>query len=223
MMVPNRKAKIDFLISAFLLLLFSIFTFLVSTLDVGVSDTGVTVGFSSVNLPFFRAFPANRILYVLSEVLGYVALALAFSFAVLGVLQWKKRGKLSLVDKDLFLLGVLYIITIFFYVLFLLKFISARPVALVGAAENSYPSSHTVLAVTVFSSGYLTLGRRLSARRSRQVFLVFFVLCTVTVAARLFSGMHWLTDVVGGVLLSASLSFLYAGGLHCLPEFPKRG
>jgi undecaprenyl-diphosphatase len=50
------------------------------------------------------------------------------------------------------------------------------------------------------------------------------LVAAVTVAARMMSGVHWLTDIIGGVLLSCVLLGLFALGLEVLGIYTeKRG
>ena len=66
-------------------------------------------------------------------------------------------------------------------------------------------------ALCVMPTAMLQLSRRLRSGRLRS--LVLAVLAAFTafmVVGRLLSGVHWLTDIVGGVLLSAALVCLYA-------------
>ena len=50
------------------------------------------------------------------------------------------------------------------------------------------------------------------------------LVAAVTVAARMMSGVHWLTDIIGGVLLSCVLLGLFAFGLEVLGVYTeKRG
>jgi len=73
-----------------------------------------------------------------------------------------------------------------------------------GAPTNSWPSGH-IAAATVFYVGLAVIVYWNSRRKlSRAVFTVIAVAAPVTVAmARLYQGMHYLTDIVGGMILAA--------------------
>ena len=76
--------------------------------------------------------------------------------------------------------------------------------------EASYPSSHTMLAVCVMSTAICQLKWKMRDEHvSRIVQGVLAVLIVLTVAGRMISGVHWFTDIIGGVLLSAFLVSLY--------------
>ena len=88
---------------------------------------------------------------------------------------------------------------------------------LLGAApEASYPSSHTLLTLCVLGAAWVDLWHRLAQKKAlRTVFnALAVVVMAVTVAGRLLSGVHWLTDIAAGVLLSAALVALYAAVSH---------
>ena len=58
------------------------------------------------------------------------------------------------------------------------------------------------------------VNRRLGQPKLRQLTaLVVLVFSAVMVLGRLISGVHWLTDIIGGVLLSAGLYLLYRGSV----------
>lgn len=80
-----------------------------------------------------------------------------------------------------------------------------------GKLEASYPSSTTVLTLCVMPTAMLQLSGRVRDRVVRRAALTLIVVFTVfMVAGRLVSGVHWLSDIIGGILLSGGLVSLYA-------------
>ena len=78
-------------------------------------------------------------------------------------------------------------------------------------AEASFPSSHTMLVCVVMGSAIMLLGRYIKDEKIRRVLkIVFYLVIAVTVLGRLFSGVHWLTDILGGVLISICLLSIFA-------------
>ena len=79
-----------------------------------------------------------------------------------------------------------------------------------GQLEASYPSSHTLLGITLCLTAALQLNfrdRNLERKvRNQRILIALGVLVVVT---RFFSGVHWFTDIVGGVLLGLTLTALY--------------
>ena len=190
-----------------------VFTVLVKIVDVGfVSSTGSLVGFSSVNIPFSLKFGFNPILYKVSEVLGYLIFLVIAVFAFIGCYQLIKRKSLMKVDKDLYALAITYVFTFALYIFFdKVIVINLRPIIMAGEsiAEPSFPSSHTLLAVSVLGTAISECGkiRRKSFRVS--LVIVLAILMGATVLSRLFSGVHWVTDIVAGILWGEVMMTLY--------------
>ena len=190
-----------------------VFTVLVKIVDVGfVSSTGSLVGFSSVNIPFSQKFGFNPIFYKVSEVLGYLIFLVIAVFAFIGCYQLIKRKSLMKVDKDLYALAITYVFTFALYIFFdKVLVINLRPIIMAGEsiAEPSFPSSHTLLAVSVLGTEISVCGkiRRKSFRVS--LVIVLAILMGATVLSRLFSGVHWVTDIVAGILWGEVMMTLY--------------
>ncbi len=191
--------------------LFIVFTVLLKIVDVrAVGPFGGFVGFASLNVSFRDLVGVHTFWYHLTQVLGYVAILLGFSFGVLGAAEWIARKSLKAVDAELLLSGALYVLLGIAYVLFEVVVINERPVALSDHPEASYPSSHTVLALSVFLAA-IAVWRKLlpdTARRA-PISAGLIVLAALALVGRLLSGVHWLTDIIGGVLLSGALVSLY--------------
>ena len=84
-----------------------------------------------------------------------------------------------------------------------------------GFLEASYPSSTTLLVLSVMPTLLFQAQRRLNHAVARNILCAVTVCFSVfMVVGRLLSGVHWLTDIVGGVLLSAGLFCLYRAGVQ---------
>lgn len=195
-----------------LLAAFAIWTALVRTVDVApVGQNASRVGFAAVNRAFHRLTGTHMGLYVLTDWLGLVPIVTACVFAVMGLWQWIKRKRLLQVERDLLAMGVLYLAVIAVYALFEVAVVNRRPVLIEGVLEASYPSSTTFLVLTVMPAAALWLERHIRARALRRCAVCLVAaFATFMVVARLFSGVHWLSDIIGGVLISASLVTGYA-------------
>ena len=153
-------------------------------------------------------------LYKITDYLGYAALAVVGVFGLMGLIQLIQRKSLFKVDHAILALGALYIVVMGMYVLFEKVIINYRPVIMEGDAhvEASFPSSHTVLAVVVLGSAMMMLSDYIQADGLRLALeLLCIVVMVFLVIGRLFSGVHWLTDIIGGTLISGALLFLFAG------------
>ena len=233
--VYMKKANKFLIAAAALFLLFAVFTVLVGTVDVRdwnyVTDGGeeagangsVTVGFWTLNTAVCKAVGTDGTWYKITEVLGIAAIFEAMCFAALGLYQLIKRKNVFRVDGVILALGVVLILLIAFYVLFDVVAVNYRPVLSDGKAEASYPSSHTMLAVTVFCSCAVAFNKIFKKKSlGAAVCAVSAVLVAVTVVGRLLSGMHWLTDIIGGLILGASLIALFCGLSGIIGEKQKK-
>lgn len=195
-----------------LLTAFVVWTFAVRFVDVQpIGPLGSTVGFATLNRFVHNVTGVHMSLYVITDWLGLVPIAIAVGFAVLGVAQWLKRRSLKKVDFTLFVLGGFYAIVIVVFFLFEVLVINYRPILISGILEASYPSSTTMLVMCVMPTAILQLKSRIRCRVLRQCVITAMTLFIIfMVFARLISGVHWFTDIVGGILLSAGVGALYA-------------
>lgn len=199
------------LISFGLFGLFLLWTALVCFIDVKpVGPKGSKVGFSELNNFIHNLTGVNMTLYVITDWLGLVPIAVCLYFAFIGLIQLIKRKSLLKVDIRILILGLFYIIVFGLYVLFEYIPINYRPVLIEGILEVSYPSSTTLLVLCVMLTALINLKYYIKNLKIRKIisimiffFIVFMVIC------RLLSGVHWFTDIVGSILISASLVTFY--------------
>ncbi|MCR5432413.1 MAG: phosphatase PAP2 family protein [Lachnospiraceae bacterium] len=198
---------------AFLAVAF-LFTVLVASVDVRpIGPGGSSVGLAGLNSAFADAFGVNKVLYGFSEFGGYFALLTAAAFGALGVYQLIKRKSLFKVDYCITSMGVIFIFVAIIYITFDKLAINYRPILENdGSLEPSFPSSHTLLALCIFIPAIFAVGRVI--REKRVAFFISIILAFLAVAVvifRLFSGVHWLSDMIGGGLYSLALVFMYLG------------
>ena len=207
----KRQNIKNLLSSIFLFVSFVVWTFLVSFVDVkAVGPMGSCVGFSKINTTFHALTGVHFTLYNITDWLGLVPIAFALGFAILGLAEWIKRRRLRKVDYSLFVLGGFYIVTIAAYILFENIVINYRPTLINGFLEASYPSSTTLLVLTVMPTALLELKERIKHTTLRKCVVGVIVLFIIfMVIGRLISGVHWLTDIIGGMVLSSALVLLY--------------
>ena len=88
--------------------------------------------------------------------------------------------------------------------------INYRPIPINGAMEASYPSSTTLLVLSVMPTLKFQIDRRSGSSAIRMVTTVFVVTFSAfMVVGRLIAGVHWATDIVGSVFLSSGLFMIY--------------
>lgn len=213
-----RKKLSGLFISAGLLIVFVLWTAAIRRLDVQpIGPLDSAVGFAAVNGSFHSLTGVHMGLYVVTDWLGLVPVGVAGGFAALGLIQWIRRRSLLRVDGSLLLLGALYLAVIAAYLFFEQFIVNYRPVLIDQRLEPSYPSSTTLLTATVMPTAILQLRRRIrSCRLRRCCTLAMAAFSGLMIIARLVSGVHWLTDVVGGLLLSSGLVMLYRWGCSLL-------
>lgn len=201
--------------------LFAVWTVLVKTVDVQpVGPLGTEVGFAAWNSWFHGLTGVHMQLYALTDWLGLVPVLVCMVFGCLGICQLFLRKDLRKVDVDILLLGIYYGIVIICYLLFEMVPVNFRPVLVEGRLEASYPSSTTLLVLSVMPTLAEQGNRRLKqAGHKKILFAVSALFSLFMVAGRLISGVHWLTDIVGSVFLSGGLFCLYRAGIQiCCKE-----
>ncbi|MCQ2422576.1 MAG: phosphatase PAP2 family protein [Lachnospiraceae bacterium] len=196
-----------------LLAAFILFTVLVKTVDVKpIGRQGTDVGMATVNEWFNGLTAYHETLYKVTEYVGYLAFAVIGAFGLLGLKQLIERRSLIKVDRDILLLGGFYVVVLACYVLFEKLVINYRPIyAGEEELEASYPSSHTLLFVAVMTTAVMQLIVRARGTVYEKVMMCLFTAAGLfMVVGRAFCGVHWLTDILGGMLLAAALVSVYA-------------
>ena len=194
-----------------MLISFVLWTVLILFVDVrAIGPEGSSVGFASLNGFVHNITGVNMSLYVITDWLGLVPIGVAFGFAVLGLVQWIKRKSLLKVDRSILALGGFYIIVMAVYVLFEIVVINYRPTLINGYLEASYPSSTTMLVMCVMPTAMVQLCTRIKNDKFRRcIMLAIAVFIAFMVIGRLVSGVHWITDIIGGALFSSAIVLMY--------------
>lgn len=211
------KRKISLITSILLFDLFVLWTVLVKFIDFKqIGPNGSGVGFATINGAFHTLTGTNMTLYTVTDWLGLVAIAVAFGFAVLGLVQLISRRSLLKVDRSIIILGIFYIAVMATYMFFEYVVINYRPVLIGGYLEASYPSSTTMLVACVIPTAMMQLKRLIKIHFLKVSVLVILALFTLfMIVGRLVSGVHWLSDIIGGMLISASLVSAYYCAAEC--------
>lgn len=203
--------KRKFCIGLGLLGAFALWTVAIRRVDVqAIGPQGTTVGFAVLNGMVHALTGVHRQLYTLTDWLSLVTVGFGLGFALLGLAQWIKRKSILKVDRSILILGALYVVTLAAYLFFERYVINYRPVLMEGYLEASYPSSTTLLVLCVMPTAMMQLRGRINNRILRKATTIAMASFTVfMVVGRLVSGVHWLTDIIGGILLSAGLVRIY--------------
>ncbi len=219
----NEKVTKKFCITGALLVLFFIWTALVSVVDQQpIGPNGSTVGFAALNGSFHSLTGEHLALYDFTDFISFIPFVIVAAFGAYGAIQLLQRKSLYKVDSDIIALGGFYLLVLACYALFEVLVVNYRPVLIEGALEASYPSSTTMLAMTVFPTAAMQLGARMKKGTLCTVLqIVLWCLTVFMVAVRLISGVHWLTDIIGGLLLSAALVMGYRTTIEWLKTKEK--
>ena len=214
-MVLTRQTKRNLMAGIGLLLAFGLWTALIRLVDVQVAGPkGSRVGFAAFNLWFHSLTGVHMTLYTVTDWLGLVPICVCLCFGCLGLVQLIRRRSLLRVDADILLLGLYYILVILGYLFFEAVPINYRPILIDGVLEASYPSSTTLLVLSVMPTLKLQTDRRNKNAAFRRMITIFVVVFSAfMVIGRLIAGVHWATDIVGAVLLSLGLYELYRFGV----------
>ena len=198
------------------LLAFALWTLLLRLVDVkAIGPEGSSVGFSALNGYVHEKIGVNMYLYNITDWLGLVPIGVALGFAILGLIQLIKRKSLLKVDRSILALGVFYIMVIAVYLFFEIVVINYRPVLIEGCLEASYPSSTTMLVTCVMPSAAMQAKERIKNKALRQgVIIVIIAFIAFMVIGRLLSGVHWITDIIGGALFSLGVVMAYKSFLQ---------
>lgn len=203
-----KKSNIIF--SCILTIIAVVFTIMVKTVDVqNVGINGTAIGFASINKEIFDFISTSDTWKTITDVLGYLALGVVGCYALVGLYQLIKRKNLLKVDKEIIALGVFYVVVLGLYFLFDKIAINYRPVLEDGKLEASFPSSHTMLAICVCVSAIWINRKLFKSHMTKLINFLLIVLLGFTVVGRLLAGIHWFTDIIGGILISCALLMIF--------------
>lgn len=210
------KKKQKLLITVIVLFLISvIYTLLVKYIDVkAVGEEHVKVGFSTINKLFYDTVGVSDLWYKISKYLGLIPFLICAYYGFIGIKQFIKEKSLKKVDKKLIYLGIFYVVVLILYVLADKIVINYRPILEDGVLESSYPSSHTLLAVCVCASSLLISKYYVPKKYLKYFDNISFVLMIFLTVARALSGYHWLSDIIGGIIISIFLVSVYKYSIY---------
>ena len=203
--------KRNLVISVILILLAIIFTILVKNVDVNtLGANGSNIGFSTLNRSVFDNIGVNMTWYNITNCLGIISIIIALAYVLIGLIQLVKRKNVFKVDKEIIALGIFYVILAAIYIAFEIFIVNYRPILMDGELEASYPSSHTMLTIFICGSAILINSKLFNDNKIAKITnVVALILMIVTVIGRLLSGVHWFTDILGGIIIASALLMSY--------------
>lgn len=203
--------KGNLVISIILILLAIIFTILVKNVDVNtLGANGSNIGFSTLNRFVFDNIGVNMTWYNITNCLGIISIIIALAYVLIGLVQLVKRKNVFKVDKEIIALGIFYVILAALYIAFEIFIVNYRPILMDGELEASYPSSHTMLTIFICGSAILINSKLFKDNKIAKITnVVALIIMIVTVIGRLLSGVHWFTDILGGIIIASALLMSY--------------
>lgn len=135
---------------------------------------------------------------LITDVILISAFATFAVFVMIGICQLFKRKSLRKVDRELLwailplaLMTITYVVFDKFWVL------NVRPD---GSGEPSFPSTHAMVVATIFLMAAIILPKYVKSKSACAVLdLMMLLLLFLVCVGRVFAGMHWISDVLGGL------------------------
>lgn len=144
----------------------------------------------------------------ITDIILIAALAVFAVFAILGLYQWIKRKSPKKVDKPLLLsLIPLSLMAATFIIFEKILVLNTRPN---GSGEPSFPSTHTMVVATIFLLTAIILPNYIKSKTARVIMDIVMLLFIILVSVgRVLANMHWVSDVVGGLIFAAIFAIIY--------------
>ena len=194
-----------------MLVAFVLWTIAIQIIDIKViGPQNSSVGFATLNQFIHNLTGVNMSLYTITDWLGLVPLGFAMGFTLLGFIQLIKRKRILKVDYNILVLGGFYAVVIAMYIFFEMFIVNYRPILINGILEASYPSSTTMLVMCIMPTAIIQFNNRIKHKTLKKLISVsIIVFILFMVIGRILSGVHWITDIIGGAMLSCGLVMLY--------------
>lgn len=215
-----KLKKKNIIVSICLIMLSVIYTILVKYVDVApIGPKASSVGFSTLNKFVFNFLGRSNIWYNITEVLGMISILIALFYALIGLYKLIKNKSILKIDKEIIILGIFYFVVLLVYLFFEKVIINYRPVLVKGTLEASYPSSHTMLSICICLSAIIINNKLYKNMRiSKIINTLSIIIMITTTVGRLLSGMHWVSDILGGIIISICLSYIFKTVIYSLNE-----
>ena len=199
------------LIPSLFLAVVIIWTALVKVIDVHYVGAAGSLGFYALNTQVndFVQSLNTKTFKLITDVLMFAAIATCLPFAIVGLVQLIKRKDLKKVDSTIYVILAGYVAMVVMYFVFEIVKINYSPLSTAEELKASYPSSHVLVYSVMMGMAVLGLLHFVKMHDDLKLLInIFYMFSTLAMAGlRLFSGQHYLTDIIGGVLLSYTILF----------------
>ena len=213
--------KKRWIVAAVLGLLAIAFTVALKFVDVRpVGPVLTEVGFGTTNSTIFSSITPDKNWLTVSNIMIGAIIVAGVLFVLLGFWQLIKRKSFKEVDWSIKMLAVTYVLMLGVYIFFeKICVMNYRPVLIEGNLEPSFPSSHTLFATTIGLTVMMILPKYI---KSKAICLILDVILAamvfITANGRIAGGVHWTSDVIGGLLYGGFLASLY----YCLMKIKSK-
>ena len=105
----------------------------------------------------------------------------------------------------------------------ILKFIIRRPRpidTLIKGIGYSYPSGHSLVSMAYFGLIIYLIGIKINNKNIKNILIIFNTILIILISfSRIYLGVHYLTDIVGGMLLAAIYLIVF---INIIKKEPKK-
>ena len=218
-----------FIASGILFVIFLVFTILVKTVDVHYYFNNTYIGFYSINSKFgefVTNFGKYEPMGKISDIILYLSFGYILVLFIFAVVELIKKKSFKKLNRNYYVVLGGYIATVVLYLIFEICKVNYSPDSVVGELKASYPSSHIFIGCMFFLLNTYTAMKLLDPEKEWIKPVVYFstvVICLLEVFTRAMSAKHWLTDIIGSIILVSTLYTLFIGVSHKLvPISPKK-
>ena len=190
------------------LFLFLVLMLLLNVDKAVIAESGQAVGLSHINNLVSYSYKDN--IDTMTDLLMYVTFTVVIFEVCLGIYQLIKRKSLFKVDIEIIIFGVSLVLCIAFWLLFdyVIK-INIRPT---HEEKGSFPSTHVLLTtfLALASHAFICFKYKNNFAKYGSLSLAVIIIAIV-LFGRVASGMHYITDVIGGLFLGLAFYFATFG------------
>ena len=209
--------KMNYILAGLFYALFVVLIVLLLNVDVTPSGVrGTDIGLSGINVTLRDSIGISKLFYNISKVCGIIGIAAALGYVLQLALRALKKKTPGILSKTEWGIAILYFVTAILYVAFDKFVVNYRPFIKWDetAPESSFPSTHSLIAVVIFGSLYYMAEDYIKQELTLKITQMSCVILGILVIiGRLFSGVHWFTDVLGGIFLGLALLLTFTGSV----------
>ncbi|MBP5445901.1 MAG: phosphatase PAP2 family protein [Acholeplasmatales bacterium] len=177
-------------------------------------DKSDEVGLSGFNKLYSHDY--NKALDIISDILFYIVILIFVASIIFFIYKLIKVKDVKKVDYRFYIYYLVAFLAVLIWILFdfVIK-INNRPNVIDGQVESSFPSTHVFLTTYILLPLTTFFFKKDRERNPEKIDLdtiitvIAFVVIGAEFVLRFWSGMHWLTDCICGLLLGVFLFGLY--------------